>query len=1024
MNLKRKDDMSTHKSNRVRNWIRLLLLLQIVAMLLPAHAVAAADQQVVIPKESVDAMVFQALWREENGRRQTNTLFPEAAVYDEFVIQGANVPEVFKKFKKKYLETIGKDYDIRKTKSYDEIIFTMLDVASGMPELQPYVKGVWTVLANVDRLDSHSKDKTRRTYIYQSARRYGKREGLDERAPKAFQQVYKSAQTDPKVAAAFEAIYGEELGTIIKDFDAYDFISQHPDSPIPPAIVERMRSDGTISVSLNDLKEFSRAEFGKINDSIDDLQRTLLDIDAKQDVLIDYINNQEERERMQALAAAEAAEHQLKLEAIQSSLFIAYTLADVIDPEFAYQLSTVGNATLQVAESLRSWMNAVSGLGTLEKVGSLSTVVMTGNVLGAVMNVVSLFGESSPSPDQMILEEIGKLRQQVDQVRQEMHSRFDRIDEELNTIYATMQDRFDLIDIQLGKLNAQLDEVQKTLVALDLKLSRIERNNFEFLDALGRRPLLEAINGGLGYQERTGTPMPYQPEFVDFENVLHGWATIHSFDALAAGPIQRDYSDGQTLTELNAYPLDSNINYLNGWLTAHGLPPIADQRLASPRDWLFASRAYTQLALEWPEHMKQIDPQRQAALDEVGVELEAAMRNISSVETPTGTVGNRLLFTTVMTYYQDKLDGMDSGLQATESEFLNEVRANRLQRSDPFDLYGGVDQVVTFQAEGFKQMNYGDQGESLPLPSNVSARIATLNRYNLAEYFTLSNTVQNNVSIASFLLDRRPQPGCRPEPDVCPMTGDLRIWVNIRYGSVSIAALELAAGQVTLPVINGNVEEEMDYVVRNWGKLQTRFEAEAVEVEPPAELAQRRATLLNEITIQLEQRLASYQRELYGRILQGLSQGPLRPQATELAGSKALLDSFVTLGLSRAVADDELLHAMLYGNQQLLDDSQIIQSYSVSVTQPITGTGILVNPRSVIMQTADQRMVTFSDMINRYLNAIGANTHVEMPDYIADTRRELDLTMRITQMDAPPPTPLPPTPSPDTKPIFLPLIER
>ena len=61
---------------------------------------------------------------------------------------------------------------------------------------------------------------------------------------------------------------------------------------------------------------------------------------------------------------------------------------------------------------------------------------MTGNVLGAVMNIeISLFGDSEPSPEQMILEEIGKLRQEVNQLRIEMHDRFDRIDEELNEIY-------------------------------------------------------------------------------------------------------------------------------------------------------------------------------------------------------------------------------------------------------------------------------------------------------------------------------------------------------------------------------------------------------------------------------------------------------------------------------------------------------------------------------------------------------------------------------------------------------------
>ena len=78
------------------------------------------------------------------------------------------------------------------------------------------------------------------------------------------------------------------------------------------------------------------------------------------------------------------------------------------------------------------WIKATAGLKGLDKVTSLSTVVMTGsNVLGAVMSVVALFGEGEPTPDQMILEEIVKLRQQVDQLRTEMHDRFDQIDIQL-----------------------------------------------------------------------------------------------------------------------------------------------------------------------------------------------------------------------------------------------------------------------------------------------------------------------------------------------------------------------------------------------------------------------------------------------------------------------------------------------------------------------------------------------------------------------------------------------------------------
>jgi|GEM_PF-5279236 len=120
----------------------------------------------------------------------------------------------------------------------------------------------------------------------------------------------------------------------------------------------------------------------------------------------------------------------------------------------------------------------------------------------------------------------------------------------------------------------------------------------------------------------------------------------------------------KVLGELNAYPLDVNLNYLNGWLLSQGLPPFAEERLLGPRDWLFASRAYTRLGMESPEFLNRIntnDPQRKIAFDSVGNDLEMALRRISTQTTLSGTIGNTTLFTGVMDYYNEKLATFSSG---------------------------------------------------------------------------------------------------------------------------------------------------------------------------------------------------------------------------------------------------------------------------------------------------------------------------------------------------------------------------
>jgi hypothetical protein len=274
------------------------------------------------------------------------------------------------------------------------------------------------------------------------------------------------------------------------------------------------------------------------------------------------------------------------------------------------------------------------------------------------------------------------------------------------------------------------------------------------------------------------------------------------------------------------------------------------------------------------------------------------------------------------------------------------------------------------------------------------------------------------------------------------MVGNLRIGVGVQYGTVLVGGLDWMAGSATLSVINGDVEGVMEYTVRKWDSLRSRFEAEAVAMTP----SDAAVALYEQISTQLEQRLAGYQKELYARIVQELKQGALLPLAVELAGSKALLQSFTVLGLQDAVANDEFLHALLFGDQQIVDDVQIRQTYDISAAQLITEVNVLSNPRLLLRQVADERTSALSEIIAEYLAAISASSsvatagniatvdnralaaqsYIAEAGYIANTRRALELTVRIAHLvveSSPTPTPSP-SPSPDTGQVYLPLVEK
>jgi hypothetical protein len=103
---------------------------------------------------------------------------------------------------------------------------------------------------------------------------------------------------------------------------------------------------------------------------------------------------------------------------------------------------------------------------------------------------------------------------------------------------------------------------------------------------------------------------------------------------------------------------------------------------------------------------------------------------------------------------------------------------------------------------------------------------------------------------------------------------------------------------------------------------------------------------------------------------------------------------------------------------EFVEFENVLQSWgTIHAFDPLNaGPAQRLNPRLVLGQAAAQRRAAFTDLLNQYLNAITAKTHIESSAYVANTRRMLDLTMRIVHLDVPLPTTPTPSPSPSPSP--------
>lgn len=370
-----------------------------------------------------------------------------------------------------------------------------------------------------------------------------------------------------------------------------------------------------------------------------------------------------------------------------------------------------------------------------------------------------------------------------------------------------------------------------------------------------------------------------------------------------------------------------------------------------------------------------------------------------------------------MAYHNAKLAALDAGIQPLEEAFVQDVQVSRLERSEPFDLFGGLDQPLVYQAPGFSTIACDAATDTAPTaPTTLKAQTPNFERYNLADYLklgTMTTCLRTRLTNVELI--------CQPGHDACDRRGDLQMFVNVRFDGVSLAERTLPVGRVIVPA-----ETEPDeYVLQRWETLKATFEVQSIAVAPTPALAQQRAELLASTTISMQNQLRGYQQELYGRVLNGLNSGALHPAAVELAGATKLLDSFVILGLPQAIDSDDFLRSLLFSDQQLVNDQQVIAAYATRTLRASATSAadddaaLMTNPRLTLGETGQKRRAALNSLLTRYLDGISGGTYCEDSALMANARLDLRLARRFADPDAPEPTP-----PEQSKGIFLPLVAR
>ena len=299
--------------------------------------------------------------------------------------------------------------------------------------------------------------------------------------------------------------------------------------------------------------------------------------------------------------ASEARALQVKLEGLRGAAFVASTVIGWSDPKLGSQVGAVANAGIDVYEAFEGFQKVIAANLSGSLTG-FATAALTGNILAAVMPVISVFLDTGPSPEEQILDAVQALREQVEALHEQMHARFDSVDDQLRSIAKRMEEGLGLIVENQIDTQGRLQDIrmslqdQRTMTEYVLaELRRQERLIVEWLAGMHIHPCL--IHAAI-YESMS---------LETYQLCRNKVASIGQNDMLAGA--QKTAGDvPQRLQDFKQYPDDMTLLALSVFRAAtvheRDFLPAA---VVGPERLVEVARMADELLLRWPEHAGETD---------------------------------------------------------------------------------------------------------------------------------------------------------------------------------------------------------------------------------------------------------------------------------------------------------------------------------------------------------------------------------------------------------------------------------
>ncbi|MDG4798478.1 hypothetical protein [Micromonospora sp. WMMD1082] len=358
-------------------------------------------------------------------------------------------------------------------------------------------------------------------------------------------------------------------------------------------------------------------------------------------------------------AVQRAGDAQQWINGAASAVDVLALLAGFVDERAGRTIAGVGRAATQIATAINQYLPTVAGLNLGAALTSMSTLALTGNVLGAISALLPVFA-GGPSPEAQILDQLRALRQDVADLRHTMNDRFDRIERGLSAIYTDMLDQFGVVIELQNATNAQLIQINERLARLTERVDMWGSAIFANQKTAAVSDIKRRIDHAVGYEARTGQPLPYEDASVNYSDTaqdLRFDATDVARDSRFIAPFDAADPD----FALGTYGTYGSIGYLHNYAKDDSLSS-GSKAFHNPVDaeaWLLAATGYQMLLAQNPQHAARTGSSQSDELIAAGDQIQAAARDLSRADkVPSGDYGhlNNLMRNAIMQYRFTALD--------------------------------------------------------------------------------------------------------------------------------------------------------------------------------------------------------------------------------------------------------------------------------------------------------------------------------------------------------------------------------